>query len=201
MLSRPSTLFATCALALYLFGKGVTAAPFPSDTITKLEARSPGTSPAGGLWASSTVILTREADPAPEPEAEAEADPDAAALTRRIVVQADPSRVSDPGVAANCQWRWLSKSTLDHAHCTVGDTACDSHEVYAYLQVGGKNGYKDIGRVNNDNGCRGDIVRDPEANTWRDGLGEIYRARVRACVDDNGIKNTCYSGNWVSNPN
>ena len=199
MLSIPSTLSATCALALCLFSTGIIAAPFPSDTATNLEARSPGTSHAGGLWASSTVILTREADP--ESESKAEADSDAATLRRRVVVQADPSRVSDTGVAANCQWRWLSKSTLDHAHCTVGDTACDKHEVYAYLQAGGKHGYKDIGRVNNDNGCHGDIVRDPKANTYRDALGEIYRARVRACVDDNGIKNTCYSGNWVSNPN
>ncbi len=197
MLPSPCSSLATYALTLYLISRGIMAAPFPTDASTDLAARSPDTSPADGLWASSTVILTREAAAEPVPDSEA----DATTLDRRIVVQADPSRVSGTGVAANCQWRWLSKSTLDHAHCTVGDTGCDGHEVYAYLQAGGKNGFKDIGRVSNDNGCRGDLVRDPDANTWRDGLGEIYRARVRACVDDNGIKNTCFSGNWVSNPN
>jgi hypothetical protein len=194
MLSRPSIVLATCALALGIFNNRTIAAPFPSDA-SSLGTRSADTSPADGLWASSTIILEPEAEP------DFDADVNVPELHRRIVVQADISRVSDTGVAANCQWRWLSKSTLDQAHCTVGDTSCDKHEVYAFLQVGGKNGYKEIGRINNDKGCHGGVVRDPKANTWRDGLGEIYRARVRACVDDNGLKNTCYSGNWVSNPN
>ena len=169
----PSNL-ASIALTLSLLLPALQAAPISSPN----GIDSPSTSPLHGLWARSTISLPLE----------------------RRVEQAEPSRVSSKGVTANCQWRWLSASTLDQAHCTVLDTACDSHEVYAYLQVGGKNGYKEVGKVRNDNGCRGSEVRDPKANVWKDGLGEIFRARVRACVDDNGIKDTCYSGGWVSNP-
>ncbi|KAF7511622.1 hypothetical protein GJ744_003785 [Endocarpon pusillum] len=47
------------------------------------------------------------------------------------------------------------------AHCTVGD----SHEVYAYLQVGGKNGYKESRTSvasTTTTAVAATVVRDPE---------------------------------------
>jgi hypothetical protein len=82
----------------------------------------------------------------------------------------------------------------------VQDIGCDSHSVYASLQIVGAKGYKEIGSITNDHGCHAAAVRDPTAHAYTDAWGVIYRARVRACVDNNVPGNTCYNGNFLSNP-
>lgn len=201
MLSKATTWATTCALALSLFSLYITAAPFPSEEMD-LEARSADTtSSAGGLWASSTIIIKRDADANAEANADVDTDTENPKLHHRTVTQADISSINQGGVTANCQWRWLDGATLDQAHCTVGDTGCDSHEVYASLQISGAKGWKEIGKVKNDHGCHEGPVRDPTAHTYRDAWGGLFKARVVGCVDDNGIKDSCYYGNFVYNPN
>jgi hypothetical protein len=190
MLSKSSVLVTACALALSLFIQDVTAAPFAFED-ADLEIRSADISPASGLWASSSIILERDVEPD---------SPSSSLSLRPRQVQSDPSRVTGTGVQAGCLWRWLDRDTLDNAHCTVQDKGCDGHEVYATLQIVGAKGYKEIGKVKNASGCKAGAIRDPKANSYTDPWGVIYRARVRACVDDNGIKDTCFNGNFNSNP-
>jgi hypothetical protein len=106
---------------------------------------------------------------------------------------------SRKGVSGSCSYTWSQSNSITNVHCTVSDTSCDGHQVYALVRVRTVLTIDvDVGRLNHASGCHVNPIKDGASHSYSPQV-VLKSAVVVVCVDDFG-PDSCSQSAGSTNP-